>query len=89
MTDRAAGLDGLRLALEADGDGAHPAAWRHSGRPPGAVLGPRALRDVVAAAEDAGFALVTFADSPLPPGAARRRPQDDWRPEPGPRTSRP
>ncbi|WP_406143294.1 LLM class flavin-dependent oxidoreductase [Streptomyces sp. NBC_01012] len=68
MTDRAAGLAGLRLALEADGDGAHPAAWRHSGRPPGAVLGPRALRDVVAAAEDAGFALVTFADSPLPPG---------------------
>ncbi|MFF1922319.1 LLM class flavin-dependent oxidoreductase [Streptomyces sp. NPDC058221] len=69
MTDRESGFAGLRLALEADGDGAHPAAWRHSGRPPGAVLGPRALREVVAAAEDAGFGLVTFADAPLPPGA--------------------
>ncbi|MFG2589382.1 LLM class flavin-dependent oxidoreductase [Streptomyces sp. NPDC048438] len=69
MTDREAGLAGLHLALEADGDGAHPAAWRHSGRPPGAVLTPRALREVVAAAEAAGFGLVTFADSPLPPGA--------------------
>ncbi|MER5676195.1 MULTISPECIES: LLM class flavin-dependent oxidoreductase [Streptomyces] len=76
MTDRETGLAGLRLALETDGDGAHPAAWRHSGRPPGAVLTPGALRDVVAAAEDAGFDLVTFADSPLPPddgqGAAGR-----------------
>ncbi|MFB4419714.1 LLM class flavin-dependent oxidoreductase [Streptomyces sp. QL37] len=70
MTDREAGLAGLHLALEADGDGAHPAAWRHSGRPPGAVLAPRALREVVAAAEHAGFGLVTFADSPLPPGAS-------------------
>ncbi|MFD3609253.1 LLM class flavin-dependent oxidoreductase [Streptomyces atroolivaceus] len=69
MTDREAGPAGLHLALEADGDGAHPAAWRHSGRPPGAVLTPGAVRDVVLAAEDAGFALVTFADSPLPPGA--------------------
>ncbi|MFD6275284.1 LLM class flavin-dependent oxidoreductase [Streptomyces sp. NPDC060209] len=69
MTDRETGLAGLHLALEVDGDGAHPAAWRHSGRPPGAVLAPGALRDVVAAAEDAGFGLVTFADSPLPPDA--------------------
>ncbi|WP_327267378.1 LLM class flavin-dependent oxidoreductase [Streptomyces sp. NBC_01218] len=69
MTDRDTGLPGLHLALEVDGDGAHPAAWRHSGRPPGAVLGPGALRDTVAAAESAGFALVTFADSPLPPAA--------------------
>lgn len=69
MTDHHTGPLGLHLALEADGDGAHPASWRHSGRPPGAVLGPRALRDVVTAAENAGFVLVTFADSPLPPGA--------------------
>ncbi|MFJ9060413.1 LLM class flavin-dependent oxidoreductase [Streptomyces sp. NPDC102409] len=69
MTDRRTGLSGLHLALEADGDGAHPAAWRHSGRPPGAVLTSGALRDVVSGAEDAGFALVTFADSPLPPDA--------------------
>ncbi|MFE6973128.1 LLM class flavin-dependent oxidoreductase [Streptomyces sp. NPDC057682] len=59
---------GPLLAVEVDGDGAHPAAWRHAGRPPGEVLTPRALRQVVAAAEDAGFALVTFDDSPLPPG---------------------
>lgn len=70
MTDHDAGLPGLHLALEADGDGAHPASWRRSGRPPGEVLGPRALREVVAAAENAGFGLVTFADSPLPPEAA-------------------
>lgn len=69
MSDPGTRPPGLRLALEADGDGAHPAAWRHSGRPPGAALTPRALRDVVAIAESAGFALVTFADSPLPPSA--------------------
>lgn len=69
MTDRDAGLPRLHLALEVDGDGAHPAAWRHSGRPPGAVLTPGPLRKVIAAAEDGGFSLVTFADSPLPPGA--------------------
>lgn len=61
----------LHLALEVDGDGAHPASWRHSGRPPGAVLGPRALRETVADAQRAGFALATFADSPLPPSQGR------------------
>ncbi|KIF73292.1 hypothetical protein QR77_03530 [Streptomyces sp. 150FB] len=69
MTDRDAGLPGPHLAVEVDGDGAHPAAWRHSGRSPGAVLTPRALRAVIAAAEQGGFSLVTFADSPLPPDA--------------------
>lgn len=54
-------------AVELDGDGAHPAAWRWSGRAPGAVLGGAALRDAVHGAERAGFAFVTFADSPLPP----------------------
>ncbi|WP_326667501.1 LLM class flavin-dependent oxidoreductase [Streptomyces sp. NBC_01257] len=76
MSDHAAGRPGLHLALEVDGDGTHPAAWRHSGRPPGAILTPRALRDVVAAAQEAGFALATFDDSPLPlptgPGAVGR-----------------
>jgi alkanesulfonate monooxygenase SsuD/methylene tetrahydromethanopterin reductase-like flavin-dependent oxidoreductase (luciferase family) len=57
----------LHLALEVDGDGAHPAAWRHAGRPPGAVLDPRAVRSVVATAQEAGFVLATFADGPLPP----------------------
>ena len=60
----------LHLALEADGEGAHPAARHLSARPPGAVLTPRAVKVTVLAAEQAGFALVTFADSPLPPDAA-------------------
>ncbi|WNI14838.1 LLM class flavin-dependent oxidoreductase [Actinacidiphila sp. ITFR-21] len=58
----------LHLAVEVDGDGAHPAAWRHSGRPPAEVFGPRLLRERVAAAEEAGFTLVTLADTPVPPG---------------------
>ena len=61
----------LHLALELDGDGAHPASWRHSGRPPGAVLGPGALSQAVADAQTSGFALATFADSPLPPSQGR------------------
>lgn len=60
MTDRHTGLPGLHLALEADGGGAHPAAR--------AAVTPRALRQTAVAAEQAGFALVTFADAPLPPG---------------------
>ncbi|MFJ2513079.1 LLM class flavin-dependent oxidoreductase [Streptomyces griseoviridis] len=72
MTAPAAGLPGLYLALEADGDGAHPAAPRHSGRPVDAALTPGALRETAAAVENAGFTLVTFADSPLPPEAAGR-----------------
>ncbi|ALG09909.1 LLM class flavin-dependent oxidoreductase [Kibdelosporangium phytohabitans] len=59
----------LHLALEVDGDGAHPAAWRASGRAPSTVLTPQAIRDVVARAEDGGFTLLTYADSPLPPSA--------------------
>ncbi|NNN29990.1 LLM class flavin-dependent oxidoreductase [Streptomyces sp. S3(2020)] len=57
MTERHAGL---HLALEADGGGAHPAAPT--------TLTPRAVRESVRSAEHAGFALVTFADTPLPPG---------------------
>ncbi|WP_218010755.1 LLM class flavin-dependent oxidoreductase [Herbidospora mongoliensis] len=57
----------MLIAVDLDGDGAHPAAWRHSGRRPGDVLTAAALREVVGAAEAAGFALATFADSPLPP----------------------
>ncbi|MCF7550624.1 LLM class flavin-dependent oxidoreductase [Pseudonocardia sp. WMMC193] len=59
----------LSLAVELDGDGAHPAAWRHSGRPPGAVLGGAAVRAAVHGAERAGFVLATFADSPVPPSS--------------------
>ncbi|MFC4114426.1 LLM class flavin-dependent oxidoreductase [Nonomuraea zeae] len=62
MTDRR-----LLLAIDLDGDGAHPAAWRHSGRPPAQTLTAAALRRVVGNVEAAGFALATFDDAPLPP----------------------
>jgi alkanesulfonate monooxygenase SsuD/methylene tetrahydromethanopterin reductase-like flavin-dependent oxidoreductase (luciferase family) len=55
----------LHLALEVDGDGAHPAAWRQTDRPPEAVATVHSVRATVAAAQDAGFALATFADGPL------------------------
>ena len=55
----------LHLALEVDGDGAHPASWRQSGRPPEAVFTAHAVREAVLTAQSAGFALATFADGPL------------------------
>ncbi|PPK63882.1 LLM class flavin-dependent oxidoreductase [Actinokineospora auranticolor] len=58
----------LHLALETDGAGAHPAAWRFGD--PANHLRPAAIRDVVLAAESAGFALATFADSPVPRAGA-------------------
>lgn len=67
----------LHLALELDGLGAHPAAGRApaasaatdgadgaGGAPP--TASPRRLRDLVAAAENAGLTFVTFEDSLLP-----------------------
>ncbi|MGW8761153.1 LLM class flavin-dependent oxidoreductase [Streptomyces sp. NPDC055815] len=58
----------LHLAVEIDGDGAHPAAWRRAAHSPGELLTPRRLARVAAAAENAGFTLVTLEDSILPPG---------------------
>ncbi|WP_369148747.1 LLM class flavin-dependent oxidoreductase [Streptomyces sp. R44] len=58
----------LHLAVEIDGDGAHPAAWRRAAHSPGELLTPRRLARVAAAAENAGFTLVTLDDSILPPG---------------------
>ncbi|MEV7554530.1 LLM class flavin-dependent oxidoreductase [Amycolatopsis sp. NPDC089917] len=66
MTSRTAGGP-VRLAVELDGDGSHPAAGLGDERPPAERLSPRALVGLVLAAEIAGFALVTFDDSPLPP----------------------
>jgi alkanesulfonate monooxygenase SsuD/methylene tetrahydromethanopterin reductase-like flavin-dependent oxidoreductase (luciferase family) len=59
----------LLLAVDLDGAGAHPAAWRQSGRPPGAVLSAAAIRSTVTAVEAAGFTLATFNDTPVPPWA--------------------
>ena len=67
MTDPSASprFNALHLALEVDGDGAHPAAWRHAGRPPEAVFTAHAVREAVLTAQAAGFALATFDDGPL------------------------
>ncbi|MGW5777805.1 LLM class flavin-dependent oxidoreductase [Streptomyces sp. NPDC003863] len=59
----------LHLAVEIDGDGAHPAAWRRAVHSPGELLTPRRLARVAAVAENAGFTLVTLEDSILPPEA--------------------
>lgn len=56
----------LHVAVEIDGAGAHPAAWRVWGRPPVEVVSAQALRDSVAVAEAAGVALVTFDDRVVP-----------------------
>ena len=58
----------LHLALEIDGDGAHPAAWRRAAHPPDALLTPRRVRGIATIAENAGFTLVTLDDDMLPPG---------------------
>ena len=60
----------LHLALEIDGDGAHPAAWRRAAHSPDQLLTPRRSRTVGAIAENAGFTLVTLDDDVLPPGPA-------------------
>ncbi|MFE4752748.1 LLM class flavin-dependent oxidoreductase [Streptomyces mirabilis] len=59
----------LRLAVELDGDGAHPAAWRRAAHSPDHLLTPRRVARVAAAAENAGFTLLTLEDGALPPGA--------------------
>ncbi|RSS58558.1 LLM class flavin-dependent oxidoreductase [Streptomyces sp. WAC01280] len=59
----------LRLAVELDGDGAHPAAWRRAAHAPGDLLTPRRIARTAAAAENAGFTFVTLEDSILPPAA--------------------
>jgi alkanesulfonate monooxygenase SsuD/methylene tetrahydromethanopterin reductase-like flavin-dependent oxidoreductase (luciferase family) len=59
--------DHFVLAVELDGDGAHPAAWRESAHPPDTLLTAARIVETVRAAERAGFTAATFADSPLPP----------------------
>jgi alkanesulfonate monooxygenase SsuD/methylene tetrahydromethanopterin reductase-like flavin-dependent oxidoreductase (luciferase family) len=59
----------LHLALEIDGAGAHPAAWRRAAHTPVRLLTPSRLRPLGRAAENAGFTLVTLADDLTPPDA--------------------
>jgi alkanesulfonate monooxygenase SsuD/methylene tetrahydromethanopterin reductase-like flavin-dependent oxidoreductase (luciferase family) len=61
------------LAIELDGEGNHPAAWRRANHPPNESLSARTLRNKVRAAENAGFTLATFDDSILPPTSGIRR----------------
>jgi len=61
------------VGIELDGDGYHPAAWRRSGRTPDRLLSGDTVRQRVAAAENAGFTLATFADSILPDDAVPGR----------------
>ena len=56
----------LHLAVEIDGAGSHPAAWREWGHAPSEVLSPKILRNLVGVAERGGFALVTLADRIVP-----------------------
>ncbi|MCQ9135719.1 LLM class flavin-dependent oxidoreductase [Streptomyces hilarionis] len=60
----------LHLAVEIDGDGAHPAAWRRAAHSPDQLLTPRRVAGLAAVAENAGFTLITLDDGALPPGAA-------------------
>jgi alkanesulfonate monooxygenase SsuD/methylene tetrahydromethanopterin reductase-like flavin-dependent oxidoreductase (luciferase family) len=60
-------LQGI-LALELDGDGAHPAAWRKSRHAPDELLNGSRIRSTVLAAESAGFHLATFAEGPVSGG---------------------
>lgn len=60
----------LHLAVEIDGDGAHPAAWRRAAHAPDALLTPRRVARTAAVAENSGFTLVTLDDDILPPGSA-------------------
>lgn len=55
------------LALEIDGDGAHPAAWRRAEHTPDQLLTPQRLRAVAQIAERAGFTAVTIDDDLRPP----------------------
>lgn len=55
------------LALELDGDGGHPAAWRKARHTPAELLDGTRVRATVLAAESAGFHVATFADGSLAP----------------------
>lgn len=63
----------LHLAVELDGDGAHPAAWRRAAHSPGQLLVPGRVRKTAAIAENAGFTLATLDDDIVPPDGPRGR----------------
>ncbi|MGM7776856.1 LLM class flavin-dependent oxidoreductase [Arthrobacter sp. KNU-44] len=64
LTESRPGQPGF-LALELDGDGAHPAAWRKARHAPDGLLNGARIRSTVLAAESAGFHVATFGDGPV------------------------
>jgi alkanesulfonate monooxygenase SsuD/methylene tetrahydromethanopterin reductase-like flavin-dependent oxidoreductase (luciferase family) len=58
------------LALELDGDGGHPAAWRKARHTPAELLDGTRVRATALAAESAGFHVATFADGSLTPASS-------------------
>lgn len=61
---------GLFIAVEADGDGSHPAAWRHASHTPAELIGPQRLQDVARRAERYGVNAITLDDGPRSPQPA-------------------
>ena len=55
------------IALEVDGAGSHPGAWRGAGLAPHDLLEPERIRRTVLAAESAGIHAATFDDGRLAP----------------------
>ena len=58
--------DHLSIAVEIDGDGHHPQAWRRADQAPAQSLGARTWTRHARAAENAGFTLATVADTLIP-----------------------
>jgi alkanesulfonate monooxygenase SsuD/methylene tetrahydromethanopterin reductase-like flavin-dependent oxidoreductase (luciferase family) len=58
----------LTLAIEIDGDGAHPAAWRQAAHSPAELLDPGRLRGLAEIVERSGFTIATIDDDLLVPG---------------------
>jgi alkanesulfonate monooxygenase SsuD/methylene tetrahydromethanopterin reductase-like flavin-dependent oxidoreductase (luciferase family) len=59
--DRAPEVRFVPLGLELDGDGAHPAAWRHAHHDPADLLAPTRLAATARTAEQGGFSFLTLA----------------------------
>jgi alkanesulfonate monooxygenase SsuD/methylene tetrahydromethanopterin reductase-like flavin-dependent oxidoreductase (luciferase family) len=59
----------ISLAIDFDGEGAHPAAWRHVDHSPAELLSGQRIARIVTQAETAGFSIITFSGGHLPPAS--------------------
>jgi alkanesulfonate monooxygenase SsuD/methylene tetrahydromethanopterin reductase-like flavin-dependent oxidoreductase (luciferase family) len=57
------------IAIDVDGEGAHPSAWRAADHAPDELLTAGTVAARVAAVDRAGFTIATFDDGPLSPSA--------------------